>query len=51
MLDLYITNKTSNMCLMFLEVASAHQGCIYLIKNTFKIIIVWNIIKISNLCE
>ncbi len=39
-----------NIFFMFLEVASAHQGCIYLIKNTFKMIIVWNIIANSNGC-
>ena len=33
--------------LMFLkEVSSAHQGCIYLIKNTVKTVILWNIITI-----
>ncbi len=38
-----------NYFLMFLkEVSSAHQGCIYLIKNTVKTPILWNIIKIKN---
>ncbi len=27
----------------------AHQGCIYLIKNTEKTVILWNIIAISNI--
>ncbi len=28
------------------DVSYAHQGCIYLIKNTVKTIILWNIITI-----
>ncbi len=36
---------------MFLrEVSYAHQGCIYLMKNTVKRVILWNIILISNNC-
>ncbi len=36
---------------MFLkEVSYAHQGCIYLIKNTVKTVILWNIITIQNNC-
>ncbi len=33
-----VTNHCNNDCLMFLKVSSAHQGCIYLIKNTVKIV-------------
>ncbi len=33
---------------MLLKVSSAHQGCIYLIKNTVKRVKLWNIITISN---
>ncbi len=32
------------------EVSSAHQGCIYLIKNTIKTVILWNIITMYNKC-
>ncbi len=28
------------------DVSYAHQGCIYLIKNTVKTVILWNIITI-----
>ncbi len=28
------------------EISSAHQGCIYLIKNTAKTVILWNIITV-----
>ncbi len=37
--------EVGTIILMFLKEASyAHQGCIYLFKNTVKIIILWNII-------
>ncbi len=32
------------------EVSSAHQGCIYLMKNAIKTEIFWNIITIQNSC-
>ncbi len=36
---------------MFLKVVSyAHQGCIYLIKNTVIIVKLWNIIIVLNIC-
>ncbi len=35
---------------IFIQVSSAHQGCIYLIKNTVKTVKLWNIITILNSC-
>ncbi len=35
---------------VFKEVSSAHQVCIYLIKNARKTVILWNIITIQNNC-
>ncbi len=32
------------------EICSVHQGCIYLIKNTVKTLILWNIITNQNNC-
>jgi len=38
--------ETLQFCLMVLKELSAHQGCIYLIKNTVKTGILWNVIFI-----
>ncbi len=34
---------------VFKGVSSAHQGCIYSIKNTVKTVILWNLIALSNI--
>ncbi len=36
--------------MFFKEVSSAHQGCNYLIKNTVKTVILWNIIPMIKSC-
>ncbi len=39
----------SKILMFFKGVSSAHQGCIYSIKNTEKTVIFWNLIAISNI--